>query len=399
MKFNIDKSLLDVVSNKLGRVLKGNNTTIPILNSVKIVVSSQSVAFFASNGNDSVLVNEPIESEGRADLVVEREGAICIPKEAFKVLSKLRKGSVTIELNNEGTQVKFSQKKTELDYSAFDADEFPNFIPNEQPIGQFLLSYKLFEDLITKTSFAAATSDSRPVLKGINIKLQMQSNNQLAFNVSCTDSHRLAKYESVVPLDASSPIVEFTAEATFLNDVIKSFSSEHNVAINVYRNTVLFVNDNVIICTILLEGNYPNTERLIPQPTDSTLNVVINNEEISETLNLLKTLKLAEKETKTTSSEAIVTIMSEQMIIESRNQNGSISKLKEEIQLLNSVNHELKIAFNGNYVLEAMKTIETENVSIEFHGAMKPFLLKPAYPSGAEISGHLTQLVLPVRMY
>lgn len=399
MKFNIDKSLLDAVAHKLGRVLKGNNTTLPILNSVKIVASSQSVVFTASDGNDSILVNEKIQPEGRADLVVEREGAVCIPKAMFKVIAKLRNGSVTIELNEDGTQVKFVQKKTELEYSAFDANEYPTVEPTEQPIGRFLLSYNLFEELITKTGYAAGTSDSRPVLKAINMKLQLHEDNKLAFNVVATDSHRLASYTSATPIDdkLESPIVTFNAPATSLTDALKSFTNKTDVAIMVYRNTVLLVNDNIIVFTRLLEGNYPETARLIPAADSNTMYLNLNKEEFSDSLSLLKTMKASEKENR--SADAAMTINSNAITIQSRVNGGAISKFKQELQLVNPVNQELEMAYSADYVLEALKSIDTELVSLEIHGAMRPFLVQSVYADGTETIGKLTQLVLPIRTY
>ena len=86
MRFSIDKSVLDGILGKLGRVLNGNST-IPILNGVKIVAKETSkgsaLEFTASNGDDHIKVYEEIIADGNKDIQLEQYGAIVLPKVAL----------------------------------------------------------------------------------------------------------------------------------------------------------------------------------------------------------------------------------------------------------------------------------------------------------------------------
>ncbi|MFJ7890524.1 DNA polymerase III subunit beta [Lysinibacillus xylanilyticus] len=397
MRFSIDKSVLDGILEKLGRVLNGNST-IPILNGIKIVAKETSngsaLEFTASNGDDHIKVYEEIIADGNKDIQLEQYGAIVLPKVALKVLHKLKKGVVLFRVNNDYTEVVISQKKTELSFAIENAEEYPSFEPTTAPTGQFRISYKLFEEIVEKTAFAAATNETRPVLQGINLNLEV-NNEAIAFKAVCTDSHRLSQLVSHLPL--SDQAINITIPAVSMLQASKSFDKTKDIGIFTYPNTVIFVNNNVMVFSRLLEGNYPETSRLIPTLDKDTLQVKLSKLELIDTLELLRAMKT----TGTTEgkTDALITVKEDLLIVESRSVGGSVSKLHQEIPLVNPVHGTMKLAFTVEYVLAALRTINTEVVCLDLFGALKPFLIQNVYSENTQTLGNATQLVLPIRTY
>lgn len=400
MKFNIDKAVLDAVVAKLGRVLSGS-TTIPILNGVKVVAKelkngSSALEFTASNGDDSIRIQETIPPNGREDINIVNYGAIVIPKSAFKVIQKLKQGAVQFSANENNTLVEISQKKTNLTFEIDNANEYPAIEPTTAPIGEFKIGYKLFEEIVEKTAYAAATSDSRPVLQGVNLKLQV-TNNELTYRAVCTDSHRLALLESNNPI--GNDVQSITVPAISMAQAFKSFDKKADIAIFTFANTVIFLSGNVMVFSRLLEGNYPDVSRLIPANDGETLFIKVAKDELIDSLELLQAMKTSgtggEK-----ASDALVSVKENTLVIQSRNASGgSASKLHQEIPLAVPSPAEMQLAFSVKFALEALRTINTEMVCLELFGPMKPFLIQNVYAEGAQTLGKATQLVLPIRTY
>lgn len=400
MKFNIDKAVLDAVVAKLGRVLSGNST-IPILNGVKVVAKElnngfSAIEFTASNGDESIRIREVIDPNGREDINIENYGAIVIPKAAFKVLQKLKQGAILFSANSSNTQVDISQKKTNLTFEIDKAEEYPDIEPKTSPIGEFKIGYKLFEEIVEKTAFAAATSESRPVLQGINLQLQV-TNNELSYRAVCTDSHRLGLLESNIPLADNA--ISITIPALSMVQALKSFDKKADIGLFTFANTVIFVSGNVMVFSRLLEGNYPDTSRLIPESNEQTLFVKVSKDEFIDSLELLQAMKTSgtggDKQ-----SDALVTVKDNTLVIQSRNTNGGgASKLHQEIPLAAPITEEMQMAFSVKYALDALRTINTEMVCLELFAPNKPFLIQNVYAETAQTLGKPTQLVLPVRTY
>ena len=381
----IAKKLLEEVSTKLGRVLNGNNTALPILDSVKIDVNEQCVIFTASNGIDSTVVNLKLANY-EEEIIVERPFTICLPKKSFSTISKLKNGMVEIIVEESSTQVLFKQNKTQLAFPLFDVQEYPSITPQGKPLVHFTMNYGIFSEIVNNTTFAAATSDSRPALTGVNLVVQNQQNG-VTFEASCTDAHRLGRVTSISKIDDSQPKHQVIIPAVTLVGILKSFDKS-DVGVAVYQNTVAFVNANVIAFTRLIEGNYPDVNKIIPTANEHI--VKLPTMEVIESLELIKALK--------ESRDAIFTFTAENVTVTSRVGLGSGSKAVQEINLIDTTTAEYAIGLNIDYMLNALKTVKTDNVRFEMSGALRPVLVYPENTSEDILTVDVTQLVLPIRV-
>ena len=134
----------------------------------------------------------------------------------------------------------------------------------------------------------------------------------------------------------------------------------------------------------LLDGTFPETERLIP--TEFSRELLINRRSLISALDrssFIKTDNMAIIRCKISGNEVILT-----------NKSQEIGEAHEELIAENYTGEPLDISFSGTYVEDAAKALSSENILIKFTGEMKPFIL---VNEGDDDS--LLQLVLPVRTY
>lgn len=391
MKFSITLAEMKAVANKLDRVLKSNQTSMPILDSVKVAVADETVQFTASNGVDTILVTVKVEDE-HSPVIVEHSGMVCIPKNTLKVLEKFKNNTVPITFEVVDNTLVLTQKRTKLTFLTFNAEEYPKFEPTTEPLASFPISFKLFNDIVSKSAYAAIkASESRPILQGINFKFQLNENNQLAFQVSATDSHRLSLYQSVLPLNPELPILDFTVPAATLRDSVKIFNNA-DIGITVFKNIVLINDTNTIVFFRLLEGNYPEVNRLIPQVNEKTQIIELDTAELFNTLEIVEALN-------TDANDVVFQITEQQLTVLSREIGGSTSKLKQEIPLIKSSAGELTFAASCSFIKESLKACATPTIRIQMEAPLKPVLFYPVYSDGTQVAAQISHLVLPVRTY
>ena len=146
---------------------------------------------------------------------------------------------------------------------------------------------------------------------------------------------------------------------------------------------VLFVFDNNIIQTRLIDGNYPDTSRLIPSQFDYSLN--INKMDL---INAIERVSLLLSE----QNNIIKLEMSDENVILSSYQQ-EIGSVEEVLSTSFYKGNPLNISFSSKYANDAIKSFSGEKIKILFTGEMKPFIVKD------QEKDDLLQLVLPVRTY
>ena len=268
MKFILDQTKIKEAMTKLGKVMNAKSS-IPILSGVLVEAQSECILFTGSDGTESVIQRIPLE-EGIAS--VETVGKAVLSKDCLEVAKKL-KGLITFEMVD--TNILVSQEKTKLEFSILDAEEYPR-VAGELSKNPIILSGQEFFNMVNKTAFAASTSETRPILQGVNMSFNQNGNVFVA-----TDSHRLGK----VALGKAAVDQVITIPAKTLEYAAKSFDLDREVFIFPSDIQIAFLNGNTILYSRLLEGVFPDTSRLIPQEYQS--NLVVNRKEFLDALDIL----------------------------------------------------------------------------------------------------------------
>lgn len=367
MKITIANTSIQETVQKLGRLLSAKST-LPILSGVLVEATADCIVFSASDGHESVIHRILLNEQ---ESVIE-QGRSVFPRELFESAKKM-KGIVTIVAEDESVTV--SQSKTNLNFAVMDANEYPRIDSESRDI-QVILSGSEFSEIVSRTTFATSKSDTRPILTAVHMAFSKEGN-----VFTATDSHRLSaihakgtpNIENSLSLAVPSPI---------LDKALKTFDLSRDVILLPSDNTIALANGNTILYSRLLEGNYPDTSRLIPTEFESEL--VVSKQELIDGLELLSAV---------TTNNVVAITVGELFIELSASGTGKKGTKELAFELYEGAG-QFNIAFSAQYVLDVLKRLDSKSVRFKFTGAMRPFLICPESEDQTN-----TQLVLPVRQY
>lgn len=379
MKFSIQREQL---INGVQDVMKAvsSRTTIPILSGIKLEVNEEGIRLTGSDSDISIESFIPAEENGIVYVENIEPGSIVLQSKYFpEIVRKLPEK--TVEIENEGhLKVTIRSGGSEFHLNGQDAEEYPE-LPKLHTDESFEIPTDLLKNLIKQTVFAVSTVETRPVLTGVNMKLE---NGELSF--IATDSHRLALRK--IPLENASSLTlsNIVIPGKSLNELNKILEDDQeNIEISVSGNQILFRTKHLYFLSRLLDGNYPETSRLIP---DQSKTIVL-----SQAKELLQSIDRASLLAKESRNNVVRLQTKEQNHIEVSSNSPEVGQVIEGITADSIEGEELKISFSAKYMMDALKAIDSDKVKIEFTGAMRPFIIRPVE------NDEILQLILPVRTY
>lgn len=375
MNFTIDR---DVLLNQLIHIQKGlpNKTPLPILYAIKFEVFSDYIQLTSSNSDIAiqVLIDDP-------SLVVHKTGKIALPGRYFiEIIRKVAAKRIEIALQEERLLV-IKADRSEFKLKLMDIDDYPDvdFLDLTEPI---LMSSEIIKEVIRETNFATADNEKRPILTGVNFKYQDDHLYAVA-----TDSYRLSQKNLKLRTHSKTfNIVIPNKSLDELSKILDHFDEEIEVYIN--PNKVLFKMPKIWFQTRLLEGTYPDTFKIIP--TNFPTVITFNKEAL---LNAVDRVSLLSPRDRESNYNIIKLTLRPDQVVEISSTNSEVGDAKEEIIPSADVEGGLiSIAFSSKYLNEALKSFNSSEVTLNFAGEIKPFVVKGAQDPD------LLHLILPVRI-
>ncbi|WP_202081573.1 DNA polymerase III subunit beta [Caldalkalibacillus salinus] len=378
MHIVIDREYL---AEAVGHVSKAvsTRTTIPILTGIKVAVLDGECVLTGSDSDISIQSAIPFEIEGKEIVKVVKLGSIVLPaKYVTDIVKKLPDQKVEIEVVDQFITT-IRSGSAEFNLNGLNADEYPR-LPEIETDKQFSISSDLFKSMIRQTAFAVSTQESRPILTGVLWNLDNQDLKFVA-----TDSHRLAQREVTVETGDQLSFSNVVIPGKSLNELNRILDDEaEKIDIVVTNNQILVKANHILFLSRLLEGTYPDTSRIIPQQNKTKILV-----ETKQLLQAIERASLLAKDGKHVVQ--LSTIDQSQVQISSNT--PEVGKVVENVTVSDVSGEEIKISFNAKFVLDALKAVDHPEITIEFTGAMSPFVIKP------KDNDRILHLVLPVRTY
>ncbi|MBP2624108.1 DNA polymerase III subunit beta [Streptococcus oricebi] len=375
--FSINKNLFLQTLNVTKRAISHKNA-IPILSTVKITVEEEGITLIGSNGQISIENFISIKDEN-AGLLVSSSGSILLEATFFiNVVSSLP--DITLEFKEiEQNQIVLTSGKSEITLKGKDADQYPRIqeVPTSNPL---ILETSILKNLINQTAFAASSQESRPILTGVHFVLT----NHKELKTVATDSHRMSQKK--ITLDKNGDNFDVVIPSRSLREFSSVFTDDiETVEIFFANNQILFRSENINFYTRLLEGSYPDTDRLIP--SEFTNVVTFNTSDLRFAMERARLLSNA-------TQNGTVKLEIEKGLVSAHVNSPEVGRVNEEIETESVSGEDLTISFNPTYLIEALKAITSEQVRISFISAVRPFTLVPAEGQEGE---DFIQLITPVR--
>lgn len=379
MKFTINRPAF---INQLNNVLRAisSKTTIPILTGLKMVVTDHSVILTGSDA-DITIESTLDASDSSYGLSIEEPGAIVLPARFFnEVIKKLPDKQATIEVFN-GLQVRITSGTAEFTINGQDANNYPH-LPEVESENTVELASDMLREVIDQTRIAVSKQESRPILTGIHVTL----NNGILTAVA-TDSHRLAQRKVELP-ETTDRDFDIVLPGASMTELAKMIADEKDgVKMQITENQALFIFGNTHFYSRLLEGNYPETSRLIPESSDTRLEITA-----SDLLASIERASLLSHESR--NNVVKLSVNPENKIATVSGTSADVGNVEEEINADQIVGNPLEISFNPDYMRDALKSFGQTKILISFTTALRPFTLVPT-----EEKANFVQLITPVRTY
>ena len=332
MKFSINrqaflKNLADVQ-----RAIP-SKTTIPILTGIKLVVSQEGITLTGSDSEVSIEIFLPVEHE-ELQLTIVETGSIVLPARFFgEIVKKLPQNTFTLETNDQ-LQATITAGSAAFTLNGLSAHDYPQ-LPEVEKDHVLTLPVPLFRQVILQTSIAVSTAESRPILTGIHMVI---ANNQL--KAVATDSHRLS--QRIIPLEMPETSNALTFEITLpgktLIELSRIIDGLETIDFAITENQVLFQTETLSFYSRLLEGRYPDTDRLINNQFNTAITVVASD--------LVAAVDRASLMSHTDKNNIATLSINENRILLTGN-SPEIGKVEEEITVENYEGASLDVSFKS----------------------------------------------------
>jgi DNA polymerase-3 subunit beta len=313
-----------------------------------------------------------------ASLDVEEEGSILIPGKYFvEIIRKLDSIKVNLSLVADN-MLRIESDRSDITLNMMDLDDYPE-LEFAEKVKSIKINVRTLKSLIRQTAFATSSIENRPILTGVNFKIDGKKLRAIA-----TDSYRLSQKE--IKLEDSYEPMNIIIPGKSLDELIKVLENNSEIVeMHFDHSKILFKYGNLLFQSRLLEGNYPETSKLIP--TEFPIIIKFNKEALTTAVERASLLSSRD------GNNAIVKLeLRQDNIVEISSNSPEIGKILEEVypvdQLEGTV---LKIAFSSKYFLDALKVFNSSEVTVNFTGEIRPFIITGEYDED------MLQLILPVR--
>ncbi|WP_125714947.1 DNA polymerase III subunit beta [Companilactobacillus kedongensis] len=378
MKFSIDRSKFVNQTNNVQRAIS-TKTTIPILTGMKLDLSDSGLTITGSNSDISITSFISKEDTDN-DLRIESTGSIVLPARFFnEIIKKLPGDNFDLEvLSNNQTLI--SSGVSEFTINGLDASNYPH-LPEVETSNQLVFPTDLFKEVVNQTVIAVSNQESRPVLTGVNFLISSEGLVSVA-----TDSHRLSQRRIDITSDEDYNLIipgkSLTELVRTINDSVKEIS------MSISENQVLFSFDNVMFYSRLLDGRYPETDRLIPADSNTKITFdttkLLGSVERASLLSHESRNNVIKLEIKTAEKKAIL-----------YGNSPEVGTVEEVLDFENLEGDDLEISFNPDYLKDALRSFGgNTNIEMSFTSPLHPFTLRPV-----ENKDDFVQLITPVRTF
>ena len=364
LKINVD-DLLPRLSQVVGVVNSKN--AMPILGDVLFVTRKEATensgfSLTASDSETWLTVFSPC-------VEFDEDMMFCIAAtDIYKALSNLKGKEVEIELDPSTHVAKCTYGNGRFALPYEDAGDFPR--PNMSADDMIIkeLHADNLQRSIEKAGFAVASDELRPVMNGVHFDFTHDGMVAVA-----TDGQKLAKYtDTTIRLSDDEPVSGFTLPkkpAHIMLGLLNGYNGDITLKFN--DKCVRYTNNDFTLTTRLIEGNYPQYNRVIP--TDNPIDATVNKAEMITALKRVMPMGSMDSElVRLTFAMGMLTISAEDL---------NFSKSASEEIGCEYSSPELAIGFNGSILMSILQNIDGEQVKISLKEPSRAGLFEPATPS------------------
>lgn len=285
-------------------------------------------------------------------------GSMTVPARVFtEVLSSLPETDVSLTLDEE-YNVSIKCAASDFSIKSLPPEEFP-MLPDVVEEVSFTIERDVLRDAVKKTAFAVGIDESRAILTGILLQL---TENGLKF-VS-TDTHRLCVMDCRVI--ESFGTVNATVPGRALTELSRVVpENDGTVSVMISSSQIKFAVDDTVLISRLIEGQFPNFEKVIPVEHTKTLTI--------PTVQFEQSLKRVAIVARDNSFRTVLETADGKLTLTA--ESGNVGKAHEEVEIVKE-GDDVKMAFSAKYLLDLLAVVDTEAVQMELSGEVNQALIR-----------------------
>jgi len=363
MKITVERGAFLKALGHVQSVVERRNT-IPILSNVMLEAGKGRLKLSATDLDIEIVESLPSD--------VLRNGAATAPAHMlYDIVRKLPEGAqVQAELlAQEGGRLAISSGSVRFELACLPKEDFPQMAAGALP-HRFRLGVDDLKRLIDKTRFAISTEETRFYLNGIYLHAAKEGK-KATMRAVATDGHRLARLELELP-DGATDMPGVIVPRKTINELRKLLDdAEGAVDVSLSDTKIQFVSDGVELTSKLIDGTFPDYQRVIPASNDKVL--TLDSREFSHSVDRVSTIS-ADK------TRAVkLSVGKDKLTLSVVNPESGTAT--EELGATYSASA-LEIGFNARYLLDITSQIEGKDVRFLLSDAGSPTLIEDTDDEG-----------------
>ena len=362
MKLTIERAVLMKSLGHVQNVVE-RRTTIPILSNVRMDAGDGFLRLTATDMDISF--NEKVAAE-----VVTAGVTTASAHMLYDIVRKLPDGAqVNLEVGD-GDQLSLISGHSRFSLPLLAAEEFPVMTEGELT-HHFSVPAANLRRLIDKTRFAISTEETRYYLNGIYLHAAKGDDGPVLRAVA-TDGHRLSRVDAPLP-DGAADMPGVIVPRKTVNELRKLIDEvDDEISVSVSDAKIRFSFGDVVLLSQLIDGSFPDYERVIPSGNDKT--VQISGKALSEAVDRVATIS-------TDKTRSVKLALDRNRLVISANSPDSGSA-SEDLEVEYD-GPELQIGFNSRYLLDVTERIDGDKIQFVMADSVSPTILRDSGDSVA----------------
>ena len=353
MKFKIIRSKFLEGLKSVQNIVAGKGS-LPILQNVLLEAKGKELKMTTTDLDISIT--------SQCECEVSEFGLSTLPvKLLFNAITKVAEGEVEIEIDGQ-ERASISAGNAKFKLAGLPESEFPK-LPKDEEAYSYTLPQVTLKEMLRKVAYAASQDDTRRTLKGV-----LMSFKDSKLTMVATDGRRLALVESEIefPKSAEKDIV---LPSKAVSELQRSLGNEGNVSLMVQKSQICFKMENLMIYSKLMDEAYPNYKQVIP--ADTAEHIAVDRQLLLDALDRASVMTMDEAH----STKLI--FENGKLIVTSAA--SDIGEAKDEVAI-KYVGEKIEIMFNPSYVMDPLKAIDDDEVTINLNNGHSPAVIKCSIP-------------------
>jgi DNA polymerase-3 subunit beta len=328
-----------------------SRSSLPILSHLLIRAQDNSLRLAATDLEIGVECSVPAK--------IEEEGSLTVPAKIIsEVISTLPDNDVTLSVD-ENNRVSLKCGTSDYQILGLPPEEFP-MLPEVKDDMSFTIEKADLRSAIERTLFSVSQDESRASLTGILFILE-----EGELKLVSTDTHRLCLI--VCPVDKSKGQTRAIVPGRAMNELHRVIPDEDGaVTVSVSQSQILFAIGNTVLISRLIEGQFPNYEKVIPQE--------FNRKVIIPTDQFQQSVRRAAIVARENANRIVLRTADDKLTVTA--ESTSVGTAYEELDIVLD-GEDIEMAFSAKYLLDFLGVIGAESVEMQLGGSLSPGLLSP----------------------